>query len=193
MTTTSTQFSLVIESEDTLNHKLITISDLKRWLLANESAVMYWSIVAHDKDHNEQGELIRTHYHMVIVLRTPKANKTVINDIAKFLLINKNCISCKVVTSFVKCVQYLIHYNDKDKYQYTVEDIDTSDRNDLLTTILESTSQYEFDFNYLFKLVRESNSLEVVYRTLGVKLVRTYRSVIMDLWKDKIRIYERTR
>lgn len=188
MTTTSTQFSLVIETHDTLNDKFITKADLKRWLLENETAVTYWSLVEHDKDHNEQGELIRAHYHMVLVLRTPKASKTVVNDIAKFLLINKNCISCKVVTSFVKCVQYLIHYNDKDKYQYKVEDIETSDRNDLLTTILESTSQYEFDFNYLFKLVRESNSLEVVYRTLGVKLVRTYRSVIIDLWKDKIRM-----
>lgn len=188
MTTTSTQFSLVIEAYDKLNDRYISKADLKRWLLENETAVIYWSLVEHDKDNNEQGELIRAHYHMVIVLRTPKASKTVTNDLAKFLLINKNCISCKVVTYFVKCVQYLIHYNDKDKYQYDIKDIETNDINDLLSTILESTSQYEFDFNYLFKLVRESKSLEVVYRTLGVKLVRTYRSVIMDLWKDKIRM-----
>lgn len=184
MVSKNSQYHLVIEEYDKLNDKYIKDSDIKDYLEANESIIFYCFIL-HDNDTKEDGTLERKHYHISIQLNNPYSKTTIINDMAAKLLINKNCISSRKVKDFVKSTQYLIHKNDKDKFQYDILDIWTNDTNEEFKIMFESVSSYEIDIDYLITLVNKSNDLSTIYKELGLKKARTYRSIIMDLWKDK--------
>ena len=184
MVTKSSYFHLVIEKNDTLNNKVITELELNNYLKDNESIVFY-AFVLHNKDVKESGEIEREHYHVVIVLKCPYSKTTIINDIAKCLLINKSCIGSRKIRDFVLMVQYLIHKNDKEKYQYDLLDIWTSDVNEVIGIMNEGISQFDLDINYLIELVNSCDSITSVYKELGLKKSRTYRSILIDLWKDR--------
>lgn len=187
MVSKSSYFHLVIERNDILNKKVISELDLNNYLKDNESIVFY-AFIKHDKDIKESGELEREHYHLVLVLKNQYSKTTIINDIAQKLLINKNCIGSRKIRDFVLMVQYLIHQNDKEKYQYDLLDIWTNDTNEVITIIMDGISQYDLDINYLIELVKSCDSITSVYRELGLKKTRLYRSIVIDLWKDLHRL-----
>lgn len=184
MVSKSSSFHLVIEEYDKLNNKHISDIQLNNYLKSNESIIFY-AFVLHDNDVNESGEVERKHYHCVIKLNNPYSKTTIIKDIAKTLLINDYCIGSRKIRDFVLMVQYLIHKNDKDKYQYDLLDIWTSDTNEVMKILYDGVSSYDLDIDYLCELVRCSSTLSQVYKTLGLSKSRTYRSIINDLWKDR--------
>lgn len=181
----SSIYHLVIEEYDKLNGKHITELDINNYLRDNES-ILFYAFILHDRDVNESGEIERKHYHVVIKLNNPYAKSTIINDIASKLLINKYCIGSRKVRDFVLMVQYLIHKNDKDKFQYDLMDIWTSDTNEEFKIIFDGVSQYDLDIKYLIELVHSCTSLSDVYIELGLSKSRTYRSIINDLWKERL-------
>jgi len=186
MVSKSSQYHLVIEEYDKLNDKIITESILNDYLKDNES-ILFYAFIKHDNDIDIDGVVERNHYHLIIKFRNPYSKTTVINDIASKLLINKNIISCRKCLNFVLSVQYLVHQNDKDKYQYDLIDCWTNDSNEFMNCIINNVSSYDLDIDYLITLVNTSDRLETVYRELGLKNSRTYRSIITDLWKERRR------
>lgn len=186
MVSKSIQYHLVIEETDILNQKTITEVDLKNYLNDNES-ILFYAFIKHDSDFDEYGEKERNHYHLVLRLKNQYSKTTIINDIAQKLLINKNIISCRKCLNFVLSVQYLVHKNDKDKYQYDLMDCCTNDSNEFMNCIINNISSYEIDIDYLIKLINCSDSLFTVYKELGLKNACTYRSIITDLWKERRR------
>jgi len=184
MVAKSNQFHLVIEEYDKLNDKHITESDIKDYLESNESIVFYCFIL-HDSDTKDDGTLVRKHYHIVVQLNNSYSKSTLVNDIVAKLFVNRAIVSSRKIKDFVLSVQYLIHKNDKDKYQYAIFDIWTNDTNEEFKILYESVSSYEIDIDYLITLVNKSSDLSSIYKELGLKKARTYRGIIMDLWKDK--------
>lgn len=76
----------------------------------------YASIV-HDKDTNEQGEVKKSHTHVVISMPNAKWNTA----LAKELGITENYIErCRCLEN---ALEYLIHFNDDSKHQYTLEQV----------------------------------------------------------------------
>lgn len=76
----------------------------------------YASIV-HDQDVNEQGELKKSHTHVVISMPNAKWNTA----LAKELGITENYLErCR---SLENALEYLIHFNDDSKHQYTLEQV----------------------------------------------------------------------
>lgn len=73
--------------------------------------------IQHDKDIKEDGTIKKNHIHWVGRLKNPRTIKTIAN---KFGL-NDNDI--EPVKSFKACVRYLVHFDDTDKYQYDLSDI----------------------------------------------------------------------
>ncbi len=71
----------------------------------------------HDKDTNTDGELKKSHYHYVFQTSSPCKLLTVSNHLR--LPINR-IEWCK---NFTGAIRYLIHADDKDKYQYDFSDI----------------------------------------------------------------------
>ena len=184
MVSKSSYFHLVIEKYDTLNNKVITEQELNNYLKNNE-VITFYAFILHDKDINECGELVREHYHLIVCLKNPYSKTTLINDISSKLLINKVIVQSRLIKDFVKSVQYLLHKNDKEKYQYDLLDIWTNDTNEVIGIINEGISQYDLDIDYLIELVNCSSCITSVYKELGLKKTRTYRSIIIDLWKDR--------
>lgn len=94
----------------------------------------YWS--AEDEKKNPEhvaGEIKKTHWH--VVLRTP--NATWSTAICKELGIEENYI--EQAKNIDNSLQYLIHYNDNDKAQYTIDEVFGS----LKTKLKESINKCE--------------------------------------------------
>jgi len=76
-----------------------------------------YACILHDKDVDEDGVIKKAHYH--VVLRFP--NQTWSSALAKELGIADNYL--EKPRSFDNALMYLIHYNDSDKYQYSIDDV----------------------------------------------------------------------
>ena len=188
MVSKSDTYFLVIMQNDLLNNLTFTEGDLKSYCEDNEN-IVYYSLIKHDKDINECGELEKIHFHLLIKLKNSYAKSTIVNDLAKYLKCNISIIQSRRVYSFVKCCRYLIHGNeeDKEKYQYSLSSVITNDFEETYNIITKGVSIYEFDIDYLIKLVRNCRSMSEIYHTLGIKYSRMYRPIINDLWKERVR------
>jgi len=180
----SSTYHIVVEEFDKLNNKHITELDLNNYL-KNEMRVAFYSFIKHDSDVDGEGNKERTHYHIVVALNTSYAKSTILNGFANGLSCNVDIVSARKVKSFVKSVQYLIHKNDKDKFQYDYLDIWTNDVNELNMCLYMSASSYEVDIDYLFELVKRSSSLSEIYKELGLQKSKQYRSLIFDMYKEE--------
>lgn len=69
-------------------------------------------IINHDKDTNENGELIEEHTHVLIEYKTPRK----ISTVANLLECDTNFI--ELVKNKTAVLRYLTHMDDVDKYQY---------------------------------------------------------------------------
>lgn len=89
-----------------------------------------WYYVLHDKDIDQNGCITKAHYHLLVKLD----NAISIENILKSLINERGTPKAiqndfSIVKSFKGCVRYLIHYDNKEKYQYNLNDIISNDRN----------------------------------------------------------------
>lgn len=76
-----------------------------------------YALILHDKDVDEDGVIKKAHYHVVLRFK----NQTWNSAVAKDLGIELNYI--QKVRSFDNALQYLIHFNDSDKFQYSIDEV----------------------------------------------------------------------
>lgn len=72
----------------------------------------------HEYDVNSNGELKKPHYHLVLIFDSLKSIEQV-----QEVLEPVNAVGCEIVNSLVNYGRYLCHLDDKDKYQYDVNDV----------------------------------------------------------------------
>lgn len=115
----------------------------------------------HNKDSNENGELKKPHYHLVVKLENAVAIQSILNclsndDNIKQALQN----NLSIVKSVKGSIRYLIHHDDKDKYQYDMSDIITNDRNYMYyfndNTIVEN-------FSLVLSIIKENKNINCMY------------------------------
>lgn len=76
-----------------------------------------YAYILHDKDKHENGELKKAHYHIICYFKNARFPSAV----AKELQIPINYVEeCGSQSGLLK---YLIHYNDPEKYQYTLNEV----------------------------------------------------------------------
>lgn len=89
-----------------------------------------YAMIVHDRDKNEQGEIKKSHTHVVISLPNAKWNTA----IAKEIGLSENYFQkCK---SLDNALEYLIHYNDDSKEQYSIDEVQGSLKKKLQKLIL---------------------------------------------------------
>lgn len=76
-----------------------------------------YAYIIHDKDFNEKGELKKSHIHLIVQFQNAKWNTSFAKDIG----ITSNYIQS--IRNYENCLEYLIHYNDENKYQYDIEEV----------------------------------------------------------------------
>lgn len=99
-----------------------------------------YALILHDKDYYTEdteehckGEIKKQHWHVVL-----RFNQAVWSSaICKELQIEEKFI--ENVKRFDNAIQYLIHYNDNDKYQYSVDEVSGN----LKTKLVESINKTE--------------------------------------------------
>lgn len=86
--------------------------------ILNEEHTPWIESPLHDKDMNEDGELKKAHYHVMIMYPGQKSFKQMTE-----LLAPLNTPMPKVVANVNGQARYFAHMDDKDKYQYSPDDI----------------------------------------------------------------------
>ena len=111
----------------------INCTDLINILNNNNDVLEYYGII-HDSDIKDNtGELKKEHIHLYIGYYD--YGRYTINKVREFFLPISNRINS--VKSIKKSIQYLIHFNDKNKYQYDLNDIFTNNKDKMLKAFEE--------------------------------------------------------
>lgn len=144
---------------------------------------MYFGCV-HDKDVKENGEKKLTHCHIVLLSMKRLRVKQVINYFVDIAKTNFENVQVDEVVSTSSCIQYLIHLNDSNKYQYSREELFSNNPSQADAYLIETpksnelTTQALFDFIFKDKLSR----IELCY-AIGIGKYQHYKSTIEDLYK----------
>lgn len=130
-------------------------------------------IIKHDNDEN------KIHYHIAIYTTTP----TTISVIAKKLNISDNFISIQDDSgnryTLKKTIGYLIHYNNKEKFNYKIDDILTNNKDivlkyyDLLTG--GNSESQELKEILLFMENNKCNCKDLLSFCIENNLLKTFR------------------
>lgn len=142
--------------------------------------------ILHDKDTLEDGTLKKPHTHILIRFEQVKS----INALAKELGIQPNNINWK--SDWKLSVQYLIHLNNKEKYQYPYTDVVAN--TDVTRYLLPRCDKEEWEIkemeqlhNIMVFISEHTVSLYDVYAyALRNEMWSTYRrnySIIKDIIK----------
>lgn len=78
-----------------------------------------WAYCLHDSDVNDEGELKKPHIHWV-----GRGDPRTLSAVAKFLGLKENEV--ELGKNFKALIQYLIHLNNPEKAQYSIENVVTN-------------------------------------------------------------------
>ena len=78
-----------------------------------------WAYCLHDSDVNDEGELKKPHIHWV-----GRGDPRTLSAVAKFLGLKENEV--ELGKNFKALIQYLIHLNNPEKAQYSIESVVTN-------------------------------------------------------------------
>lgn len=110
-----------------------------------------WAIT-HDKDFNENGEIVEPHTHILLDYRTPRKISTVAN------LFNVEWNFIELVRNKTGMLRYLTHLDDETKHQYEHDLVITNDKVAYSDLIL-STDLTNQD---IVKFIKEGKGLELI-------------------------------
>lgn len=77
-----------------------------------------YALIVHNKDTDDNGNLKKSHTHIVIRTNNAIWNSSLSNDLGIPINYIEKCRDIK------KALLYLLHFNDFDKYQYSINDIE---------------------------------------------------------------------
>lgn len=180
---------LTLDSQRT--HFNVVIGDLSRCTNSPQRALdklssmgfIYYACV-HDKDVYENGEKKLKHCHIVLECMKRQRAKQIINFICDSFDTNFGNVQVDEVVSMVSCIQYLLHINDKNKYQYERKELISNNQEQADAYLIETpkvnelTTQALFDFVFKDKL----SKVELMY-AIGIGKYQHYRQTIEDLYK----------
>jgi hypothetical protein len=128
-----------------------------------------WAIT-HDKDTNEQGEIIEAHTHIVIEYETPRK----VSTLAKLFNCEPNFI--ELGKSKKALLRYLTHLDDTDKHRYDPEEVLTNSGIPYAETIIGAF----LNDKQIADLIREGKG----YELLGVVPTGKLRTIQAFLQYD---------
>lgn len=152
-----------------------------RPLLENylSSSCHEYAFIYHGCDTLEDGQLKTPHIHFVANMKMVKRLSTILGEIAQVLGVSTLAVTISKYESFSACVQYLIHKNNPDKFQYPKSEIVTNIEASELDAFMEDDEK--FDTDALIKVVMSSPDRLSMIRTLGLGRYKLYRNVIGDI------------
>lgn len=144
-----------------------------------------WSFILHSLDVKDDGTLKTPHIHIVARFagRLGKRTLTWVTIFADALGLNTLAVSVRSFNSLAGSVQYLIHKNDSDKYQYNPVDIHSSYPWEELKLLLDSEIN-DYSAKYFYDVCKHCTSRLEVIMTLGAPIYSRFRLLVNDIWYE---------
>lgn len=151
-----------------------------------------YGCIIHDKDVDDDGKIKVIHIHFVFRLRKRCRKSTIINKLASLAEVNTLAVSVDGASSFEGCFQYLIHKNDPNKFQYSIDDVVTNLGEGEIDIIMDSKS-VALDLPSLKAACLGSEDLVEIIEFVGLSTYQHYRATILDVfnWAQDYRRKER--
>lgn len=121
-----------------------------------------YAFIVHDKDLNNNGELKKSHTHIVLEFNNARWS----SSLAEELGITPNYLqNCK---NFEKALDYLIHFNDDTKYQYDISEV----KGNLKKQLIKQMNSFNKDENEIVKEIIEMiNNSDLIDVSTFVKIM----------------------
>lgn len=184
LTTRTYKINAIISLKDKslFNIKQAILVELKEWCNINCDN---YAFILHHKDTLDNGELKTPHIHLVCNLLDKRLRlSTTLNNLANTLKVPNLAISIDKYQSFEGSIQYLVHKNNDDKYQYSIKDIISNINDSELDVYLNSVND-NISLETLIAIVKRSQRITDVMRDIGLGNYRVYRNVIWDIWSEE--------
>lgn len=110
-----------------------------------------YALIEHNRDKKENGEIKKSHIHVVISLPNAKWNTALADEIG---LAPNYFQKCK---SLDNALEYLIHYNDTTKEQYSIDEVQGSLKKKLTKLILNDDKDECEKVEELLNFIEECN------------------------------------
>ena len=155
----------------------------------NKYANEYYYIL-HDKDVDEFGQVKTKHIHLLFTYKEKRTrlkrmlsllNGEIFGGMDK----TRSLITIAIWKDYEFGIQYLIHKNDEDKYQYKVSDVYTSDL-ETLTEVMDYTAEGSLSIDKIKVYCWEANSLTEVLTRVGLVNSRNYLNVIKTIYNEAV-------
>lgn len=144
-----------------------------------------YAFIKHDNDLQENGEVKRLHYHVVLIREKRTRLISQLNELCDVLgYRNNNGIQIEKIVSIESSIQYLIHKNDSLKFQYSKDKIITNLSNDELEVYLNNEID-NLSVSYVLTCITLNNGkLSAIIDQIGFARYKANRNVIMDIYKE---------
>lgn len=121
-----------------------------------------YALILHDKDvaDEETGEIKKPHVHVVVKYQGRRTLTSVQNEYKKVGVESRFIDTCNEVVM----LRYLTHVDDKDKYQYAMNDIDTNNLKWVEKAYMEQLSSSD-QLNKILDFIEIENETTYVSRT----------------------------
>lgn len=194
--TRAKEFAIVVDIPNTRCKNLDDFKIMMSRVFGKYNALGYMYFACfHDKDTNKDHQPKALHYHIVLISKNRKRCSTIAYELQSLMgndSINEKessipleCIQIDKVDNLPLAVQYLIHKNDKEKYQYSFTDIITNSYDNLSTLFSVEKASVSIDEYTLFNLVDKGYTLCEIMFKIGLGNFNTYKKIIEMLIHER--------
>lgn len=154
----------------TINQEAECFNEVKTILANYEKAE--FSAILHDKDNAEQ-----PHWHVCILFKNARTFETMQNTFKGAHI--------EVMESKYNCFRYLLHLDDKDKYQYNISEV--FERGNNTEYYIEHDEYIKLDTESLIEHIKngEVRSFYDAVMVFGLKQCTVYRNSINQILEEK--------
>lgn len=121
-----------------------------------------YAYIVHDKDTNKDNELKKAHTHVVLEFNNARWSSSLAEELGILPNYLQNC------KNFEKALDYLIHFNDDTKYQYSIDEV----KGNLKKQLIKQMNSFNKDENEIVKEIIEMiNNSDLIDVSTFVKIM----------------------
>lgn len=157
---------------------------IRKWC---EEVSEYFAYIYHKHDKNLEGTIEHEHIHIVLVMKESQRLSTTLNSFCESVNLTTLGVMIDKANSIEGSLQYLIHKNDEQKTQHSIEEVITNIPKDEFLTMMD-TEIHSLTPQRLRYLVKTCQSNYELIEKIGINEYIRLRKVISDI-RDDFRIW----
>ena len=164
------------------------VTNLNEFLKSAEYVPRQYAYIVHDKDIKDNGEVKKTHIHLILCYENARSLESVEKGLIKYMSIGEENLQNAFIEpcrDLKGAYGYLIHKNEPNKYQYSESDIvcsssdyftHVSSTNDYISVIMDFIDKQDRIVTYS-ELVRHFGNLIAFTRINWIQVVKEHNEM----------------